>query len=49
VFWPRSEPAFTNFEADTVFRALSDIRRMCSQILAILEEDDDGEAEADEP
>jgi hypothetical protein len=49
VFWRRPEPTLIERDVDAMFRALSDIRRMCAEMLAILREEDDGEAEADEP
>jgi hypothetical protein len=39
----------TERDVDTMFATLWDIRRICSDALAILREEDDGEAEADEP
>ncbi|HXV95079.1 MAG TPA: hypothetical protein VD695_00895, partial [Gaiellaceae bacterium] len=48
VFCRRPEPALGQFEVDAVFRALWDIQGLCRDILRILREEDDGEAEADE-
>jgi hypothetical protein len=46
VFWRRPEPTLTEFEVDTMFRALWDIRDNTLLILVILlsEEDDDDES-----
>jgi hypothetical protein len=49
VFWRRPEPALTAFEVTAMFSALWKIQGAVLDILRILKEEFDGEAEADEP
>jgi hypothetical protein len=49
VFWRRPEPALTEDVADELFRALWRIHGLSVDILRILKEEFNGEAEADEP
>jgi hypothetical protein len=49
MFWRRPEPALTEHVVDELFRALWRIHGLSVDILRILKEEFDGEAEADEP
>jgi hypothetical protein len=49
MFYRRLEPALTEHDVATMFRALWNIHGVALDILRILKEEFDGEAEADEP